>query len=359
MKIKGNKGEWSEFYAFVKLLSIGKLYAANDKVEKIDDIFFPIIKILRNENKKEEKEYVISFDDGSVEIYCDIGILNKISNVDLIRISEYLYKSIVNGNSRSFEIVGSDEIMEKLHCERISAPSIEKADIKMQIHDIYTGYNPICGFSIKSEIGSPPTLLNASKATNFIFEVKGLNDKQLNFINEINTKSKIIDRIEKILEFGKIKYKNMSNDNFYDNLLLIDTYMDSILAEILIDYYKNNIQDCKSLIERIEERNPLGYPRKGIYEYKFKKLLCSVALGMKPSIEWDGHDEANGGYIIVKEDGDVVAYHIYNRDSFEKYLLNNTKLEKGSTTKHDFAHIYYGENKNMYINLNLQIRFIK
>ena len=46
-----------------------------------------------------------------------------------------------------------------------------------------------------------------------------------------------------------------------------------------------------------------------------------------PSKEWDGHDEANGGYIIVSSDGDVLAYHIYNRDYFEKYLLDNTKLQ--------------------------------
>ena len=43
---------------------------------------------------------------------------------------------------------------------------------------------------------------------------------------------------------------------------------------------------------------------------------------MMPSKAWDGHDEANGGYVIVKEDGDVLAYHLYNRGAFETYLLN-------------------------------------
>ena len=53
---------------------------------------------------------------------------------------------------------------------------------------------------------------------------------------------------------------------------------------------------------------------------------------MMPSKEWDGQYEANGGYVIVKEDGDVLAYYIYNRGAFETYLLNNTKLERGSTS---------------------------
>jgi hypothetical protein len=106
----------------------------------------------------------------------------------------------------------------------------------------------------------------------------------------------------------------------------------------------------------MEEQNPLKFPRKGLYEYKMKKFLCSVALGMNPSKEWDGHDEANGGYIIVTTDGDVLAYHIYNRDFFESYLLKNTKFEHGSSSRHKYASIYKEDGK-MYIKLNLQIRF--
>ena len=59
----------------------------------------------------------------------------------------------------------------------------------------------------------------------------------------------------------------------------------------------------------------------------------------------------------AKDNGEVLAYHIYNRDAFEKYLLNNTKFERGSTGKHGFATLYM-ENGKRYINLNLQIRFI-
>lgn len=150
---------------------------------------------------------------------------------------------------------------------------------------------------------------------------------------------------------------DMKNKVFSGNLMLIDTYMEEIIAHLLLLYYQNQATDSDKLIRIIEEQNPLGYPRKGIYAYKFKKFLCSIALGMMPSKEWDGHDEANGGYVIVKDNGEVLAYHIYNRDAFEKYLLNNTKFERGSTGKHGFATLYM-ENGKRYINLNLQIRFI-
>ena len=42
LKMSGNKGEWSELYAFMKLLSQGRVYAANEKVEKIEDVYYPI-----------------------------------------------------------------------------------------------------------------------------------------------------------------------------------------------------------------------------------------------------------------------------------------------------------------------------
>lgn len=356
MKLTGNKGEWSEFYAFVKLLSTGKLYAADENENRISNLFFPIRKIMRTEGQGLDMEYVIEAKDGSVEVRWNADAIRNLTQRSLLETAAYLYRSILDGGNRAFEIEKSDEIMQELACGKITAPSTDKTDIKMQLHDVNTGYDMVCGFSIKSELGSPPTLLNASGATNFVFEVLGINDEQAETINAIETDSKIIDRIGKIREFGGLKYHKMKNANFAGNLMLIDTYMDDIIAELLLDYYQGCAQDCKTLVARLEKKNPLGYPRRGIYEYKFKKFLCSVALGMMPSKVWDGHDEANGGYIIVKYDGDVVAYHLYNRDAFETYLLNNTRFEKGSTNRHGFASIYTEDGK-MYMNLNLQIRF--
>lgn len=356
MRITGNRGEWSELYALLKLMYTGKLYAADENVKRIDDIYFPILRILRNQSTPEQVDFIIHED--------NVDILlsgTKVSSVDKRRLknmARVIYTGILSGSDRAFEIEGAHDAMENMHIDRISAPSADKTDITMQIHDIHTGYDPICGFSIKSELGSPPTLLNASGATNFVFEITGINDNDMMRINSISTKTKILDRIADILSCGEMRFIHAANDTFSSNLMLIDSYMEEIIASMLMDYYKNKASDCKSLVELAEEKNPIGYPRKGFYEFKFKKFLCSIALGMMPSKEWDGHDEANGGYIIVKEDGDVLAYHLYNRGAFETYLINNTKLERGSTTKHGFATIYKDSEGKYLINLNLQIRFI-
>lgn len=55
--LKGNKGEWSEIYVLLRLLADGKVYAADSDLNKLENIYFPVIKIIREENKGEIKEY--------------------------------------------------------------------------------------------------------------------------------------------------------------------------------------------------------------------------------------------------------------------------------------------------------------
>ena len=48
-----------------------------------------------------------------------------------------------------------------------------KSDIKIEIRDHRTGYNPKLEFSIKSQLGTASTLLNAGRTTNFIYQLDG------------------------------------------------------------------------------------------------------------------------------------------------------------------------------------------
>jgi len=291
-----------------------------------------------------------------VDIFSSGNFLKTIPRQWISEASKKVFKGIVSGNNAAFEIVEAPEIMKEMNIDRISASSADKTDITMQLHDIQTGYNPICGFSIKSQMGNPPTLLNASAATNFVYQIENISDDDMNRLNNIDSRTKLLDRMAFIHKNHSISFLGVSNKTFRDNLTLIDSNMEIILSELLMDYFLGNPPSCEDLIERLENKNPLHYPRKGFYEIKFKHFLSSVALGLKPTVPWDGTDEANGGYVIIKQDGDVVAYHIYNRNAFEKYLLHNTKLEKGSTSRHEYGSIYK-ENGKYYLKLNLQVRF--
>ncbi|MDD4157632.1 MAG: HpaII family restriction endonuclease, partial [Candidatus Cloacimonetes bacterium] len=94
------------------------------------------------------------------------------------------------------------------------------------------------------------------------------------------------------------------------------------------------------------------------YSYKFKRFLSDITLGMMPATVWKGKLDVSGGCLIVKDDGEVLCYHIYNRNDFENYLLNNTRFETASSTKYDFGYIYQ-EDERYFFKLNLQIRFLK
>lgn len=51
MAITGNKGEWSEIYTLLKLLGEGKVYAGDQNLNRIQNLFYPIIMILRQEKE--------------------------------------------------------------------------------------------------------------------------------------------------------------------------------------------------------------------------------------------------------------------------------------------------------------------
>ncbi len=127
-------------------------------------------------------------------------------------------------------------------------------------------------------------------------------------------------------------------------------------------------------MKTIELRNPLDFDitnNHNYYSYKIKRLLTDIALGMLPTRVWTGKLDATGGIIIVKEDGDLVYYHIYNKNEFQDYLINNCRLEQASTSEDDNNPGYskigktksykfgwvYEENEELFIKLNFQIRF--
>lgn len=95
------------------------------------------------------------------------------------------------------------------------------------------------------------------------------------------------------------------------------------------------------------------------YEHKMKVLLLDTALVMTPAKEWNGRYDANGGYLVVRQDGEIVCYHFYNRNDVEDYLYNNTRFERASRSRYHFGKLFRKDDDNVYIKLYLQIRFKK
>ena len=355
-RMSGNKGEWSELYVFFRLLSEGRVFAADKDAKRIESVYYPIVKVFRSEESESPVEYVIDREHDRINIIVDGVIEGCVPKRELgAKADELLYE--IGMNTNSFELTQIEDFANGILVFKIKAPSSDKTDIQMRVEDLYTNTQQDVGFSIKSELGSAPTLLNASRATNFVFTVRGLSRDECERINAIESRTKIRDRIGAIYASrGSFSFLRTANETFEDNLVMIDSRLPEIIANMLEIYYSRDISSLSEIAAILARENPCGYRRAGVYEYKIRKFLCACALGMKPSEEWDGREEANGGYILVKGDGEVLAYHIYNREAFELYLLENTSLERGSTSRHDYMSLYEAEGETR-INLNLQIRF--
>jgi type II restriction enzyme len=353
-----NKGEWSEVYTLLKLLSEGKLFAADSDLQRLENIYYPIIKVINPSDNN--KEYHID----SVIKIVDARTQATIAEVQLKLLAEsavIALKKIKESNG-SFAIPELEDIFNQLQLTTFKSDSSNKADISMVVHDINTGITPLVSFSIKSRLGSSSTLFNASRATNFTYNVVGeLTEQEVKEFNEVEGKSKMRDKFAWLSSHNiKLEFETVDNAIFNNNLSLIDSILSKIISESLLFYYSGKVESVlTSIINQLEVENPINLPSGlNFYGYKVKRFLTAVALGMLPTKSWNGQYEASGGYIVVREDGEVLCYHIYNLNEFEDYLLKNTRLETPSTSRHDFGNIYKDDTGKSKIKLNLQIRFI-
>ncbi len=355
--ITGNKGEWSEIYALFKLLGDGRLFAGDPNLNKIEELFYPIIKIIRTESggnfEYEIEGDLVIISGGLEKLRVPVKIFTEQSAKLLNKIKE---------ETGVFSIPEVEKFMKSVSCETLKAKSTSKTDIRIVIHDLKTNQTADLGFSIKSQVGMGATLLNAGKTTNFTYEINNFepSESEIDTINKIDTKSKIKDRVGAIIASGgSFNFKELEHGIFKNNLILIDSLLPNILSEIIKTFFTTNLSSLNDLTENIEKANPMNFDTQFhhiFYKYKIKRFLTDIALGMTPSKVWNGIYDATGGYLIVKSIGEVLCYHIYNKNQFEDYLFVNTKLETASSTRHDFG-IIYKINGRFYFKLNLQVRF--
>lgn len=359
-----NKGEWSEFYAFIKILGDRELVAANADLTPDYDNSYGVLKVVRDDPNT-SRTYDLSDDDNIIVTTRDLQgrDVSSIPYIDIRRRVPRLLKEIIAGSGASFQVHSAEDLMGLLKCGKLKAASGKKGDIDIVVHDHITNKENRVEFSIKSYLGGAPTLLNASKPTNFKFDVTGFTG-EIDTVNAIEGGRKVRDRLSAVKrQGGTFSLSSMHSPVFKRNLLKIDSAMPLFLGEFLLLFFSGEAKTLEELTRRAADDgsalDSLGDPFNfDDLKYKMKQLLINVALGMVPATDWTGFLKADGGYIVVKEDGDVVCFHIYNIDELGEYLFNHTKLETASTTRHDFASLYNDGNQ-LCMNLNLSIRFIK
>ncbi len=365
MQIKTfNTGEWSELYAFLKIVEQRVLPAAKSDLSKIPDINYPVTKVVRNDSQI-SRIYDLS-DDNTLQVRMTSDGTEsefKISYQTITNELPTILKAIkAKKNSKgTFALPEANKLIELLKPGKIKKGAGSKEDIVLILRDHITSQESLVGFSIKSYIGGKATLLNASQPTHFRFSVENIKI-DLEQVNNTTGARKLRRRVDTVLnDGGRIIFQKMLSPIFEKNLRKIDSFLPEIMGELLLAFFSSKGNSLKDLTNYIVENKRLKGPILENFDFedikfKLKYLLLNSALGMVPATDWDGIIKADGGYVIVREDGEVVCYHVYNISELSEYLFNNTKLDTPSSGRHPFAVFFNSDGKINY-DYPLQIRF--
>lgn len=352
---KGNIGEWSELYTLGYLLVHGGAYAADEKQNPIPDIYHKILQVyLAEKTGMPETNYIIGPKDVAILVSG-----NEVARVErsLIHTAiELLLNDLTSGaNSKTFTLTSGNDLLKLIRRTRISASSSEhENDLELVLEDQVTNApTPRVGFNIKSQIGGRSTLLNASGATNFVYKiVQNLSSAKIPYPKFNHGQHGL--NLKALYDAGfYLQFESISNQVFFENLTLLDMQFPNYLAKVLLHSY---ISGEKSFANSVENVFPESDLKSKQPVFKIKEFLGAVAMGLRPTTEWDGDTTKFSGILVVKGNGEIVFYYLYNRKNFEEHLFTNVAFERASTSRHKYGEIYT-ENGVDKIRLNLQIRF--
>lgn len=245
-----NKGEWSELYAIFHLLVNRKLKLIDCKFNILSENIFVVQSIL---TKRKNGEIKFEIKDNEI-IPTVLGIrMTPIKTNDINIFKTKMFNSISEGGngSGSFDLKDvTNWLKERGIQDKFKALSRVKEDLFLFNLDTTRKTSVMLGYSVKSQLGSPATILNASNHTNFKYQIIGFKEKYIPIINKINTGTKLLDKIKSIEEYGgKIIFHSIESKIFTENLQMIDMLLPSALGEVLINSYRYNEKNLLSLFQ--------------------------------------------------------------------------------------------------------------
>jgi hypothetical protein len=232
-----------------------------------------------------------------------------------------------------------------------------KSDLFLNVLDPLSGASGLQGYTIKSFLGSSPTLFNAGLATNFTFSFEPrVSLAELKRLNGLP----IREMCRALVNSGHILKLTANHEVFGSNLSVLDSRMTEIVSQSLVAYYSMRCgRDgrLQSIAAHLAAHNPMCVKNPEIfYHHKLKDLLEAATYGMVPSRPWDGKRSAPGGLLLVEPDGELTCIPAGHSDEHREYLLRSTKFETGSRRRHKFGSITE-DSSGCHLTLNLQIRY--
>ena len=336
MAFEATKREWSELYAFFRLLADGKVSLGTPQAKKEDEKYRPIAMIQREEHDGTRRYYieeeVIRMEGEKVE--------KSIPREDFATVADLILDALKNSSGDDVTSPdGVEEFLDEAGIFDLEARTEDRTDFSIAF---WHPEAPLAGFNVRSRLSAMNPLLDGGRAANL----------------KLAERMMMIERLG-----GVLKYSDVADRVFRCNVLMIDLHFPRVLAEMVRMMHLDGITRVSELTEQMKIINPLKIKEEliskhGFYEFKMKQFLLALALGMRPAKIYNGTASAVEGILLVDGKGEVLCYHKSEKKTFEDFLYLNSRLEKGSVDKDKYGFLER-ENGVYYFKLNVKIGLIK
>lgn len=383
-----NKGEVSEFYAFVYILGNRVIELVDGHLQLLGQSV-TFLRVFRNEGIVYQFPQDGIVENDTLDIVRDDGRSSKIARGVIRSHADQLFRLIAQGDNISDDSPEIVRLKTLLQTEKLTAKSIDKSDLQGEVISSNQTHSHTLGFSVKSHVGSNPSLINSNHENSLLYyrvvptDHERLTDKDRGLLEQIandfnlpndGKRTQIRSYLEILKKNGfRLKFEKTAKEALGYTLRIIDTKFPDILAEVLLEHYtyekKSKKGDRRTLGELVDmcctRRNlspifqMLGQNSEEIINsarYKMQNFLLAFSTGASVSAKWDGHDQANGGIIIVLKDGRVVCLELFTRNSIGEYLLSNTVFDTPSLGRHGGGQLEK-IGGDWFFGLQLQVRF--
>lgn len=360
-KLSGNRGEWSELYALCILLGEGKLHHADTDLSVNESQHVEILSILRKESNDRELEYRIEKEAGAIEVYLNGRLYRTVPQSEFSDTASTMLEILRGRKGHAFSIPELDTFIDAIGITKLKPSDKDKPDITVQIFDPRTAAEFTMNYSVKSFLGSSPSLVNASALTYFYYELVGFDESayiQVSSLPRREVKKRVL-LCNKLA--SDIRYAHLSKEaeTFHNNLLQVHPYAESTLGYMLLDSNFVRGKHSRDILTKLTADNPMHYESPNLYEVAYRDYLWAAFFGMVPSIPWFGRDSVDG-YLLIDKNGRALSYLVVKKNSFSDHLLDASHFDTPSTDPKratcDTGFVFE-ENGKYYLTLCLQIKY--
>ncbi len=340
-----NKGEWSEFYAFLKILSTGRLHILDE--DDLTSKELEVVRLSKNAHSFVPNESgVFRIIPGGSRAKPMVRHLGETAPIKEC-VAHLL--AHIKASSGTFGHTESESTATQLGVSVKSEQSRAKGDLGLCFVRPDSGQpSAEHEVSVKSWLGGDPTLFNASHiGTRIIYSVHHVPIDVLRGLSQ--AKSKPRDTLKAISAAGgTVNFKRFPSAEMNENVKALRA--GDTLAWLVKFHYAKEARG-RTFMDTAVAQRPLDEQR--AHKSALREFLRAAALGMTSSRAWDLSMSASDNYLLVDDTGELFC--VLGRSKVEKFLFKLAYVDTPSTTRYDFGYPYETDG-GWEIALNFQVR---